>query len=293
MIESFFKYLTFEKRYSKHTIAAYQNDLSQFHSFLDKEHPGIANDEINHSILRGWVVQMMDEGLDPKSVNRKISSLKAYFGFLHKRGFLPENPSKRLQQLKTKKDIPHFVKEDEIRKLLDEVEFENSFEGKRDKLLIEIFYGTGMRLAEMIGLKEIDFNFYDQSLKVLGKRNKERIIPISRPLCHLIKDYLNTKNDHFGGNAAPEIVVTNSGEKAYPMLIYRIIKKYLYEYSNVDKKSPHVLRHTFATHLLDKGADINAVKEILGHSSLAATQVYTHNSLGKLKKAFDQAHPKA
>ena len=293
MIQNFLRYLNHEKRYSVHTLTAYEEDLNQFHSFLSETYEISDPVEVRHSHLRSWVVELMETGLSPRSVNRKIAALKSYFKFLCARQYLDKNPATRLKPLKTDKKLPSFVKENEMTLLLDQLKFEEDFFGMRDKLMIELFYATGIRLSEMIGLKESDFNTYDQSIKVLGKRNKERIIPVPDSIVYTIKNYQSLKQDMWGANQSPYLILTDQGEQLYPMMVYRTIKKYLSQVTTLSKKSPHVLRHTYATHLLDKGADLNAVKDLLGHTSLAATQVYTHNSMEKLKSVFDQAHPKA
>ncbi len=243
-------------------------------------------------MVRSWVLSLMDDGISPKSVNRKIASLRSYFKFLLRREVIEKDPTSRVKLLKTQKQLPNFADEKEIIELLDKANFQNDFDGSRQRLIIELLYGTGIRLAELIGLKELDLKT-DGTIKVLGKRNKERIIPISNSLQRVIKEYKNHKKIEFGDDHSGHLIVSNKGGKAYPMMIYREVRKFLDGLSSIDKRSPHVLRHTFATHLLNKGADLNAVKDLLGHSSLAATQVYTHNSLEKLKSVFDQAHPKA
>ena len=291
MVETFLKYLSFEKRYSKHTVEAYRKDLTQFSDFLVNDFEMDNLEEVRHTQIRGWVVSLMDNGLSPKSVNRKIATLKSFYKFLLGREYIELNPATQIKPLKTEKDLPSFVKEYEMTSLLDGVEFPSDFEGQRDKLILELLYSTGIRLAELQGLEEGDVNFYEKTIRVLGKRNKERIIPIGNSLIHLIENYRNLKKEI--GMKGEKLLLTDSGDSLYPMFIYRKVKKYLKEVTTLSKKSPHVMRHTFATHLLNKGADLNAVKDLLGHTSLAATQVYTHNSIEKLKAAFDQAHPKA
>lgn len=291
MVETFLKYLSFEKRYSKHTVDAYRKDLQQFSSFLITDFEISDLTIVRHTQIRGWVVTLMDDGLSPKSVNRKIATLKSFYKFLLAREYIEVNPTSQIKPLKTEKDLPSFVKEEEITILLDQVEFENDFSGQRDRLLLELLYSTGIRLAELQGLEEGDVNFYEKTIRVLGKRNKERIIPIGKSLIQQIETYLNLKSEM--GMTGANLLQTDSGQPLYPMFIYRKVKKYLTTVTTLSKKSPHVMRHTFATHLLNKGADLNAVKDLLGHTSLAATQVYTHNSIEKLKAAFDQAHPKA
>lgn len=291
MVETFLKYLSFEKRYSKHTVEAYRKDLLQFSDFLVTDFEISTLEEARHPHIRGWVVSLMDNAIAPKSVNRKIATLKSFYKFLLGRAYIDSNPTSQIKPLKTEKDLPAFVKEDEITDLLDKVEFSSDFTGQRDRLLLELLYSTGIRLAELQGLKETDVNFYENTIRVLGKRNKERIIPIGNSLIQLISNYQNLKKDM--GMAEAHLLLTDRGEPLYPMFIYRKVKKYLSAVTTLSKRSPHVMRHTFATHLLNKGADLNAVKDLLGHTSLAATQVYTHNSIEKLKAAFDQAHPKA
>jgi integrase/recombinase XerC len=251
-----------------------------------------AAEQATHPMIRDWIVHLSNSGLSKRSINRKIITLRSYFKFLIKRGMSEMNPVSGIKALKTSGALPHFIREEDMQKILDQITFEDDFSGKRDQLVIELLYGTGIRLSELIKLPEKNVDFFEGQIKVMGKRNKERIIPINKSLELLIKKYLHLKNEVFGANTGELLIVTNRGRPSYPMLISRIVKKYLV-ITSVDKKSPHVLRHTFATHLLERGADLNAVKDLLGHQSLAATQVYTHNSLGKLKKVFDQAHPKA
>jgi integrase/recombinase XerC len=293
MINSFIKYLQYEKRYSKHTLSSYKNDLSQFFEFLGTAGFSQGEEDITYIEIRAWIVHLMEAGLDARSVNRKISTLRSYFRFLLKKEIIVINPTLKLIVLKTKKQLPRFLKEDEIQRLFDKAEFSDDFEGWRDRMVMELLYGTGIRLNELITLKESDINFFEQNIKVLGKRNKERLIPFTRLLGNVLQNYQSKKKESFPGNDAGYLIVTNKEEQCYPMMIYRIVRKFLDQYTTIDKRSPHVLRHTFATHLLDKGADLNAVKELLGHSNLSATQVYTHNSMEKIKKAHEQAHPKA
>lgn len=292
MTDIFLKYLQYEKRYSTHTLISYKNDLDQLQQFLDSNYPETSIDDVNHAILRDWIISLAESGLNENSINRKLVTLRSFYKFLLKRGSIDKSPVTKISNLKTKKGLPKFVREGDMNLILDHDLFEDNFKGKRDHLILEILYGAGIRLSELINLETKRVDVVNNSLKVLGKRNKERIIPITRNLCALIKSYISLKNEEFNGNVIEYLIVSNNGEKSYPMMINRIVKKYL-QGASVDKKSPHTLRHTYATHLLERGADLNAVKELLGHQSLAATQVYTHNSLGKLKKVFDQAHPKA
>ncbi|MEP0366581.1 MAG: tyrosine-type recombinase/integrase [Cyclobacteriaceae bacterium] len=294
MIDSFLKFLEYEKRFSQHTLTAYQRDLKQFKLYLLETYELEDFLQVNHAILRSWIVSLMESGVSPITVNRKIATLKSFFKFLQSREYIDQNPASRLKPLKTEKKLPSFVRENEMIDLLDEISFEFSddFGGVRDKVLIELLYCTGIRLSELINLQERQVNFFQGTIKVLGKRNKERVIPISDSFVKVIKEYLQIRNNEFQ-NASEFLLVTNTGEKLYPMMVYRTVRAYLSQVTTLSKKSPHVLRHTFATHLLDKGADLNAVKDLLGHTSLAATQVYTHNSMEKLKSAFDLAHPRA
>ena len=292
MTNSFFKYLQYEKRYSNHTLVSYKNDLDQLTRFLNTHYPETSIEEANHAILRDWIISLSENGLSENSINRKLVTLRSFYKFLIKNGAVEKSPISKLTNLKTKKRLPQFVRESDMHLLLDHGIFEDSFQGLRDHITIEVLYGTGIRLSELIELKIADIDFINNSIKVLGKRNKERVIPITRALRNLIDQYVSQKNAEFSGNDNDYLIVSNKGEKSYPMMINRIVKKCL-KGSSVDKKSPHILRHTYATHLLERGANLNAVKDLLGHQSLAATQIYTHNSLGKLKKVFDQAHPKA
>ncbi|MFY0593185.1 MAG: tyrosine-type recombinase/integrase [Roseivirga sp.] len=293
MVDSFLKYISFEKRYSQHTVKSYQIDLEQFQSYILHKFHVADITTATQLMIRAWVLSLMDDALSPRSVNRKLASLRSYFKFLVKRDVISQNPTAKVRSLKTQKELPNFADEQELSAYLNSDVFEDSFEGRRDQLILELLYGTGIRQAELLGLKVSDIDKNQSTIKVLGKRNKERIIPISNALLNLTEKYIYEKNHVFSHDQNSFLIVNNSGDSAYPVLIYRVVKKYLSQVSSLDKKSPHVLRHTFATHLLNKGADLNAVKDLLGHSSLAATQVYTHNSLEKLKSVFDQAHPKA
>lgn len=293
MIGSFLKYLEYEKRYSQHTINSYRIDLDQFNKFIAFHYKDIPAEQADYKIIRDWMVSLVEENNAPRSINRKIASLRSYYRFLLKRDAIEKDPTQKIRILKSAKNIPQFISESEIIHLLSDHDFGKEFGGYRDKLLLELLYGTGIRLSELVNLQEKDIDLTEGTLKVLGKRNKERIIPINNQLNNSIKSYIDKKKNHLEENENIYLIVTNKGEKCYPMMVYRIVRKYLKVLTSIDKRSPHVLRHTFATHLLNKGAELNAVKDLLGHTSLAATQIYTHNSLEKLKKVFNQAHPKA
>ena len=293
MIDSFLRYISFEKRYSQHTVKSYQNDLIQFEQYAQQQFNISSLSEATQLMIRSWVLSLMDEGTSARTVNRKIASLRSFYKFLLKRESITKDPTQKIKSLKVKKELPGFANEEEFSTFLDRLVFEDSFEGKTEQIILELLYGTGIRLSELLGLKVYDFKSSESTIKVLGKRNKERIIPVSKRLNELLKNLIAEKNHVFSHDQNSYLIVNKNGGQAYPMMIYRIVRKYLNQVPSLDKKSPHALRHTFATHLLDKGADLNAVKDLLGHSSLAATQVYTHNSLEKLKSVFDQAHPKA
>jgi integrase/recombinase XerC len=294
-LERFIQYIQFEKRYSPHTVAAYQSDIHQFFEFLKANGDAVTHpDEITYQSIRGWMVHLMDDALTARSVNRKIASLRKYFRFLQREGIILSNPVAKVQSPKPVKHLPVVVEEERLTQLLDSDEiFTADFGGQRDKLIIEMLFGTGIRLAELVGLKEADIDFYESTLKVLGKRNKERIVPLNHELRHLLDNYVALKKNQNFGNNSVTLIVTDKGANAYPKLIYLIVQKYLSNISTHSKRSPHVLRHTFATSLLNNGADLNAIKELLGHANLSATQVYTHNSVERLKSIYKQAHPKA
>jgi integrase/recombinase XerC len=292
MLKSFFNYLAHEKRCSEQTIVSYRTDLLQFQDFLKSEFD-ITTKEANHQMIRSWIVSMVESGIRPVSINRKMATLRSYYKFLIKTGELTKNPTHNLKPIRTEQKLPQFVGETDMVKLLDHFPFEDSFFGMRDRLVLELFYSTGIRLSELLGLKDESVDYSRSLIKVLGKRNKERIIPVSASVIDHLKAYLAIRDKTFNLSNQEYLIVTDSGKPAYPVFVYRLVKKHLSFCTTLEKRSPHIMRHTFATHLLNKGADLNAVKDLLGHAGLAATQVYTHNSLDKIKKVFKQAHPKA
>lgn len=289
MVELFLRYLAAEKRVSKHTLIAYQTDLMQFTSWLQL-HYETTPQASTFPMIRSWIGALSDDELQSRSINRKMACLRSFFKYLMREGHVANDPMSRIKSLKTKKTLPHFVKESELTTLLDHSAEGHDFLTSRDKLILEMLYATGIRLSELIGLTDNAVNLPSRTIKVLGKRNKERVIPFPAPLENSITRYLTYRNQEVANAAS--FFTTEAGEPLKPSMVYRIIRQYLGA-TSVEKKSPHVLRHTYATHLLNHGAELNAVKDLLGHQSLAATQVYTHNSFEKLKKVFEQAHPKA
>ncbi len=291
-IDSFIKYLKFERRNSPHTITAYAGDLNQFEFFLS-ENEIFSWSDVNAKTIRSWVVLCLDEGISARSVNRKIATVKTFFKYLIREGIVEVNPTDLVVSPKTPKRLPVFIKEQEMDQLLDQVSFGTDFTGVRDKTIIDVLYLTGMRSSELVNLKIQQINFASGVLVVVGKRNKERIIPITQTLKVSISTYLELRKDTFPDSSNMYLFLTEKGIQVYSKLVYRVVNKYLKLVSTVTKKSPHIIRHTFATALLNHGAELNAIKELLGHSSLAATEVYTHNSFEKLNSIYKQAHPRA
>ena len=293
-IQEFIVYITTEKRFSPHTCKAYQNDLVQFSAFVTAESSLKSIEEINHKHIRTWIFELLEKGDTPRSVNRKISTLQTFYKFLLRNNYIEINPIDKIIRPKQSKRLPSFVDESEMTMMFTDIEFPDTFEGIRDKTIIETFYAFGVRLSELINITYQDIDFYNRNIKILGKRNKERIMPFGPHLEECLKNYLYIVENNFGKiqqNAA--IFVTKKGSKVYPRLVYKIVHNYIEMVSTIEQKSPHVIRHTFATHLLNQGADLNAIKELLGHASLAATQVYTHTSISKLKEIYNNAHPRA
>lgn len=296
MLGRFLQYLSSEKRYSNHTVVNYNSDLQQFLFFIQNEFDTAAIEDASPEMIRSWFVYLLENNISARSVNRKKTALKSFFKYAIKTGKIAENPISKVLSPKTSKRLPEFIDEDKMLLLLNHFDFENKndFLKIRDHLILEMFYITGMRLSELINLKTYDVSLSENSIKVLGKRNKERIIPFGNNLNNLIQEYLLQKKSYIADNQSSEwFFVTDKNKKLYSKLVYRLVYYYISAVVTNNKKSPHVLRHTFATHMLNHGADLNTIKEILGHANLAATQVYTHNSIEKLKSLYKQAHPKA
>jgi len=292
LAEKFIAHLQYERRYSPHTIIAYQADLEQFSIFLKNK---LEVDEIStadHHCVRAWLVSLMESARSSRSVNRKVSTLKSFFKFLRRIEEIKEDPMLKVVPPKNGQRLPLFIKESKMTQLFEELEKAKGFEGLRDRCIIELFYQTGMRLSELIGLKDLDIDSYNLSLKVLGKRNKERIIPISDEMKDLLQGYIACRDAHFSGQLPEGLILNDKGTTPNPKFIYRKVYHYLGLVTTAEKKSPHVLRHTFATHMLNNGADLNTIKEILGHTDLSSTQVYTHNTIEQLKNVHQKAHPK-
>jgi len=290
-IEDFLRYLQAERRYAEHTIKAYKNDLYQFHAFCqDSDHEGV---DLHFRTIRSWVVSLMDSGYSSRTVHRKLTSLSTYCKYLIKEGELDSNPLDRVLKPRLNKRVPTFVEDGKMDLLLDEFEFGEDFKGIRNRLVLDMLYQTGMRRSELIGLSIGSINREGKSVKVVGKRGKERIIPLNEQMLEAVERYLLIREKVVENKTTERLIVTEKGGAAYDKLIYRIVNSYLSMVTTLDKKSPHVLRHTFATHMLNRGADLNAIKELLGHANLSATQVYTHNTYKKLKSIYNQAHPRA
>ena len=290
--KSFKDYLALEKKYSPHTVTAYLKDLGNFQNFNSEQFSHKTIDDVNYSQIRTWIIHLVESGITNRSINRKISSLNAYYKFLMRIGQIEVNPLGKHKALKVSKKVQIPFSQNEISRALDDLNFDNTFEGIRDKFMIELFYSTGMRRIELVQLKVSDLDLANKTVKVLGKRNKERFLPLLASVIQTAKTYLDKRNKLVTLNDEQMLLLTKKGDKIYETLVYRVINNYFSKASTKVKKSPHILRHSFATHLLNQGADLNAVKELLGHSSLAATQVYTHNSIAELKKVYAKSHPR-
>ena len=292
-IQAFLNYLKFQKRYSQHTIISYENDLSSFFNFLELQFNENKLANIKSTFVRSWLADLKSANISSKTINRKISALKTFFKFQLKQGEIEVSPMATIVSPKQNKRLPEFVDKKDINTLFEMVEFPDDWSGKTNRLVLQLLYNTGIRQAELIGLKENQIDFSKDTIKVLGKGSKERIIPISKELVAEIKSYLKEKNQQIQSPDRDFLLVRSNGKKLYAKWVYNSVKRYLSLVTTINKKSPHILRHTFATHLSNNGAELNAIKELLGHSSLAATQIYTHNTIEKLKDVYKKAHPKA
>lgn len=290
-IQAFLNYLKFEKRYSQHTLLSYQNDLEQFFAYLASQFDAPPVKSITAMFVRSWLAEMKEDEISSKTINRKISSLRSFFKYEMKTGGLEQTPMATVTTPRIGKRLPVFIEEKDMATLFDHVEFSDDWKGRTERLVLRLFYSTGMRLSELINLKESQLDTSQSQVKVLGKGNKERIIPVSKDLVKDLQEYINDKPVRQPGVLT--VFITEKGKTLNPRSVYSFVKHHLTQVTTVQKKSPHILRHSFATHLMNNGADLNAVKELLGHSSLAATQIYTHNSIEKLKEVFKKAHPKA
>ncbi len=291
--EKFLKYIEFRKKYSFHTINSYAQDLTQFNNFCIENNQISSKNEIvtDFKIIRRWIANLAENKIGSRSINRKLSTLRSYYNYLIREGVIKTNPISKIVRPKTEKKLPEFINQEKLNILLDSELFEDSFDGIRNKLIIELLYGTGIRRSELIGIKLQDIDLEKKTIKVLGKGNKQRIIPFPIVIIPVINKYLNFRKEI--NTEVNNLLITKAGKKLYPNLVYRVVTKNVSYVSSIKKKSPHTLRHSYATHLLNNGADINAVKELLGHANLSATQIYTHNTFEKLNKIYKQAHPRA
>ncbi|MEZ4721615.1 MAG: tyrosine-type recombinase/integrase [Flavobacteriales bacterium] len=283
-------HLSFQKRYSKHTVTAYRNDLYAFADFCETTFEISDLSNLNRRHISSFVAQLSEDGMLPRSINRKISAIQSLFEYAIRHQGLKKNPARNIVRPKTPEKLPSVLRSESIDTLFNRIEFADDFEGMRDRLMLTLFYACGLRREELINLNIDSIDFHDQSMKVLGKRNKERIIPVSKSMLNQIREYFELRNSVASKDA--NLFITTKGKKLYPSLVYKTVKNYLSTVTTMDKKSPHVLRHTFATHLLNEGANLQSIKELLGHSSLASTQVYTHTSLDKLKDVYRKSHPR-
>lgn len=292
ILHNFLQYLQVEKKYSKYTIEAYKLDIEQYDCYLRQLNSSIVAADARK--LRMWISELMLQNISARSVHRKLSSLRTYYHFLQQQGLVKENWVDKVELPKVSQRLPVFFSEDEMDNLFEMITYEPTFEGVRDRVVLELFYSTGMRCSELIGLKHSDLDFSNHTIHVCGKRNKERLVPMAPLVAQILKEYMDVKSRMFSSvYNAGVLLLTSNGTPLYREMVYRIVRKYIDRVSVLTKRSPHVIRHTFATHLLNNGADINAIKSILGHSSLASTQVYTHTSISQLKKTYNQAHPRA
>ena len=292
-IQLFFDYIALEKRLSTNTLNAYTNDLNQFCDYLTTTYAILKDEEITHYQIRSWMVSMLDAGVSTRSINRKLSCLKSYFKFQLRQKLIVHDPMLKVIAPKMQKRLPQFVAEQHLETMFRDIDFGSDFKGVRNRLIMELLYTCGLRRSELMGLTFKDLNLDNYTVRVLGKGNKERIVPFGRPLATNIEAYIAIRNEKFPISDEKHLFLTDKGERIYDKYVYNVVHRYLSQVTTIEQRSPHVLRHSFATHLSDAGADINAIKELLGHSSLSATQIYTHNTIEKLKRVYEQAHPKS
>jgi integrase/recombinase XerC len=292
-LQAFLDYLKFEKRYSFHTISSYHSDLTFFYEYMLTQYELTHIREVHASMIRGWLASMKEQGHSARTINRRISAIKSFYRFLQRKGMIAATPTTMIVSPKVNKRLPVYVEVKEINILFTHIEFPDSWSGRLERLIFAMFYATGMRLSELTGLKGTQVDLSRNQLKILGKGNKERIIPMASDLKALLSAYINEKKERFADLLNDFLLVNEKGRELHPRYVQTVVKKYLQLVTTIEKKSPHILRHSFATHLMNNGAELNAVKELLGHSSLAATQIYTHNTIEKLKDIHAKAHPKA
>jgi len=291
LIAKFLDYLSYQKRYSNNTIIAYRNDLNSFADYLEVFFETNDAGVVSRRMISSFIADLAESGISSRSINRKLSSIQSFYGFLLKEGPLEVNPAKSVQRPKTSSRLPSVMRSEQVEQLFEPNRFAANFEGRRDLALLSVFYACGLRRDELINLKVLDIDFHQSQLKVLGKRNKERIIPIAPELIKILRSYIDERGQV--NSSEPFLFLTGKAQKMYPSLVYEIVKNYLSKVTTMEKRSPHVLRHTFATHLLNEGANLQSIKDLLGHASLATTQIYTHTSLEKLKDVYNQAHPRS
>ena len=291
--ESFLQYLQIEKRYSPHTVRSYLNDLNQFFTYLSEQGLPVEPELVTSHDIRSWIVNLLEKNYTAASVHRKISCLRVFYRYLRKESKVKSSPLEKVILPKRKKRLPVFIEEESLTKLLDNYDFGNDFAGIRNRTIIEMLYVTGMRRSELINLHDMDVDLNGASVKVTGKRNKQRIIPLIKSFTVRLEEYVKTRDEHTAPGPEKWFFVNDKGNKLYDKYVYNTVKGYLAMVTTIEKKSPHILRHTFATHMLNRGADLNSIKEFLGHANLSATQIYTHTTFEKLKKIYKQAHPRA
>lgn len=292
LTDSFLDYLRFERNYSENTLKAYGKDLRQFDAFAEEAGGSDGSEQVTTELIRDWIVSLMDEGITSTTINRKLSTLRAYCKFLLRRNYVSVDPTRKVSGPKKKKALPTFLREEELDRLLDDVAFDEGFKGCRDRMILETFYATGMRRAELIGLDDADVDFSSSLIRVTGKRNKQRLIPFGEELGEQLRRYVDVRNKAVP-RCSDAFFVRETGERLSPVIVHGIVKRNLSKVVTVKKRSPHVLRHTFATVMLNHGAELSAIKELLGHESLATTEIYTHTTFEELKKVYNQAHPRA